>query len=135
MKLVVIINLCGSVVDWLHVLMQVGHCRAASAGTEEDDESWPTSARPRPRPRPWSPRGELVAAVRPPNRTICHLYDTVLRHHQRTCQLCYVTNDDDVTDDDVTSCCCCWRRPSVGGSKPKRRRFPGCLTRRKKKKR
>ena len=97
------------------------------SGTE--DEIW--HARTRPRPRPWSPRNELVASVRPPNRTIGHLYDAVLLH-QRTCHLHDVTDlrdddDDDDDDDEVspstksTFCCC---RPSVGfASRPKRTRF------------
>jgi len=91
---------------------------------------WPatTRMRPRPRPRPWSPRIELVSCVRPPNRTIGHLYDAVLLHqHTCTCHLRDVTDvRDDVEASASTKSTLRCRRPSVDfTSRPKRARFSG----------
>jgi len=101
--------------------VQVGHYGHVS-GTEDE------TCAMRPRPRPWSARSELFTKVRPPNRTIGHLYDAVLRH-QRTCS-CHlrdVTDDDEASPATTSTLCCC--RPSA--SRPKRTRFSG-WTRKKK---
>jgi len=108
-----------SLVLLLVCCVQVGHCSHVSAGTEDETCS------ARMKTRPWSPRTELVACVRPPNRTIGHLYDTVLVH-QRTCRIRDVSDarvkDDEVSASTTSTFCCC--RSSVGSaSRPKRIRF------------
>jgi len=110
------------------VVVQEGHCRRVS-GTEDDAQTWPA----RLVPPSWSARSELVTGIRPPNRTIGHLYDAVLLH-QRTCCTCRDVTD--IPDDcDVSSstksALCRFFRPASSASSPRRRRFSGWTRKRK----
>lgn len=92
--------------DFKGVHLLIGH-----GSRREEDGGWPGKTTTRP---PWSPRSELVGSVRPPNRTIGHVYDALLVRYQRTCAACHLR---DVTDDAAvtraTSCCCSCCGPSV----------------------